>query len=308
MSLQTHIVTLIAPPDKLSGAEITFVTSLLTDRGLAVEDPVCLEGGRAADVRFSLDQDQSHALEEDLRQALASVPVDFALQALLPDQPRKRQLLLADMDSTIVTGETLDEMSDHLGLKDKIAAITAKAMNGEIDFQDALRERVAMLKGLKETAVLETLKQIGYTSGAADLVRTMRLHGARCVLVSGGFEHFTSKVREEIGFHADFANRLEVEESMLTGRVLEPILDKSAKLERLTAECEALGVSPAAAVTVGDGANDLMMIEAATDAGGLGVAFHAKPTVAARARFRIQHTDLRSLLYIQGYHCDSIED
>jgi phosphoserine phosphatase len=214
----------------------------------------------------------------------------------------RKRLLLADMDSTIVTTETLDELAAFAGLKDKVAAITARAMNGELDFKAALRERVGMLAGLPVSALEATWAETRLMPGAEALVRTMRAHGAHCALVSGGFTFFTGRVAERVGFHAHFSNTLEIAEGRLTGKVAEPILDKDAKLATLKRLAAELGLPLSAALTVGDGANDLPMLQSA----GLGVAFRAKPVVAAAARARVEHADLRALLYAQGYRATEI--
>jgi phosphoserine phosphatase len=214
---------------------------------------------------------------------------------------RRKRLLVADMDSTIIGCECLDELADFAGLKAEIAAVTARAMAGEIAFESALRDRVALLAGLELTALERTFaERVRLNPGAARLVRTMTADGARCVLVSGGFDYFTSRVAAAAGFSAHRGNRLLDDGARLTGAVAEPILGREAKLAALTEEAAALGIDLSQTLAVGDGANDLAMIEAA----GLGVAYHAKPIVAARAQARIEHTDLTALLYFQGYGQD----
>ena len=198
----------------------------------------------------------------------------------------------------------LDELAEFLGLRDKVAAITARAMNGEIDFAAALRERVGLLKGLAVARLDEAARRIRYTRGGATLVATMKKHGAHCALVSGGFTCFTGIVRRTLGFDTDSANVLNEEGGTLAGTVAPPILGKEAKLATLQRLAAEHGLSTAEAVSVGDGANDLPMLGAA----GLGVAFHAKPVVAAEVPARIDHGDLTSLLYLQGYRrADFIE-
>ncbi|MCB1508194.1 MAG: phosphoserine phosphatase SerB, partial [Hyphomicrobiaceae bacterium] len=206
--------------------------------------------------------------------------------------------LIADMDSTMIGQECIDELAAELGLKDKIATITERAMRGEIDFEPALRERVALLKGL-DASVVDTViaERITLTPGGPELVRTMRANGGFTALVSGGFTLFTSVIAERIGFDTTSANILNVEDGKLAGTVAEPILGRQAKLDALRAHAEARGLSLAETMAVGDGANDLAMIEAA----GMGVAFRAKPAVAAKARAQIHHSDLTALLYMQGY-------
>ena len=210
---------------------------------------------------------------------------------------RRKAVLLADMESTIVTTETLDELAAYAGLKDRIAAITARSMNGEIDFPTALRERVAMLKGLSLSALERTWGETIFCPGARTLIATMRHFGATTALVSGGFTFFTARVAAELGFDINRANTLLDNGSELTGEVAEPILDRDAKLATLNELAAKRGVKLAATLAVGDGANDLAMLQAA----GLGVAYHAKPVVAAQVHNRIEHTDLTALLFAQGY-------
>ena len=206
------------------------------------------------------------------------------------------------MDSTIVTSETLDELAAFAGLKDRIAAITKRAMDGELDFIQALAERVGMLAGLPVSALERTWEATEMTPGAAELVATMRAAGAHCVLVSGGFTFFTARVAERLGFHAHNSNTLLTRDGKLTGRVADPVLDRHAKLATLKRVAAELGLPLSAALAVGDGANDLDMIRAA----GLGVAFRAKPIVAAAARAKVDHSDLRALLFAQGFRAPDI--
>ena len=227
--------------------------------------------------------------------ALGGAPVDAIAQ---PATGRRKRLLVSDMDSTIVTSETLDELAAYAGLKDEVAAITRRSMNGEIDFSQALRERVGMLAGLDTAALEATWATTAFMPGAAELVATMRAHGARTVLVSGGFTWFTGRVAAALGFDAHFANTLEFDAAhRLTGAVGNPILDREAKLSILRSEAMSLSIGADAAIAVGDGANDLAMIRVA----GLGVAFRAKPVVAAETCHRVRHCGLRALLFAQGY-------
>ena len=226
--------------------------------------------------------------------ALSGKPVDVLVSR---QRGRRKAVLIADMDSTIVTSETLDELAGQAGLKDKVAEITRRSMNGEIDFATALRERVAMLKGLKLSALERTWRAIEFSPGAHTLVATMRGFGAVTALVSGGFSYFTERVAAELGFDIQRANVLLDDGTALTGAVKEPILDQNSKLKTLGELAEKRGVRLAATLAVGDGANDLPMLKAA----GLGFAYRAKPVVAAEMANRIEHTDLRSLLFAQGY-------
>ncbi len=232
------------------------------------------------------------------RQTLAAAPIDVCVQ---PWNGRRKRLFVADMDSTIIGCECLDELADFAGVKDAVSAITERAMRGEIAFEGALRERVAMLKGL-DLASLERAyaERVRLNPGARILVRTMAENGARCVLVSGGFNYFTSRVAAAAGFHADRANSLGAANGRLTGTVGEPILGREAKLAALTEEAAALGAPLMAAIAIGDGANDLAMIGAA----GLGIAYRAKPIVAAEADCAVDHADLTAVLYFQGYRAD----
>lgn len=231
----------------------------------------------------------------DVEAAIAGLAVDYALQ---PAEGRRKRLFLADMDSTIINVECLDELADFAGLKAEIAAITERAMRGELAFEGALRERVGMLKGLNVSALQRAYdERVRLNPGAETLVKTMAANGTRCVLVSGGFTFFTSRVAQVAGFHANRANTFIIDGDQLSGQVGEPILGKEAKLAALNEESQALGLPLSASLTVGDGANDLAMIQAS----GLGVAYRAKPVVAAQADARVDHADLTALLYFQGY-------
>lgn len=230
-----------------------------------------------------------------IRHALAGVPIDVNV---VPAARRRKKLLIADMDSTIIGQECIDEIADFAGLKTQVATITERAMRGEIDFETALRKRVALLKGLEE-AVLQRVfdERVRLNPGARVLTATMRARGAACVLVTGGFTFFASRVAALAGFDHVQANRLAVQGGRLTGRVEEPILGRSSKLEALRRHSAERGLSAEDTLAVGDGANDLAMLAAA----GLGVAFRAKPIVAAQARARVEHGDLSALLFLQGY-------
>ena len=246
--------------------------------------------------QFGIVGGDTAELKQALARRLAELPVDWQLAA--DDSHRRKRLLVADMDSTIIGCECLDELADFAGVKAAVSAITERAMRGEIDFEGALRERVAMLDGLPSSDLQRCFdERVRLNPGARVLATTMAEHGARCVLVSGGFDFFTRRVAEAAGFHAERANHLIEAADRLTGKVREPILGRAAKLAALREEAAALGLGLADTLAVGDGANDLAMIEAA----GLGVAYRAKPVVAAQADARIDHTDLTTLLYFQGY-------
>ncbi len=257
-----------------------------------VKEPRVLGPGA---IDLALEADAISPVRLAVAKALEGQSVDAAVQ---PWNGRRKGLLIADMDSTIIGCECIDELADFAGVKDKVSEITERAMRGELDFESALRERVAMLKGLS-VAVLQRCydERVRLNPGARTLVRTMTAHGARALLVSGGFSFFTSRVAQAAGFHADRANTLIEAGGALTGEVGSPILGREAKLAALREESAALGLTPVGALAVGDGANDLAMINAA----GLGVAYRAKPIVAAEADAKIDHCDLTALLYFQGY-------
>ena len=252
-----------------------------------------LSAGIAADICF--DGVDASAAEKDLRECIGRAPADVFVQK---EAGRRKRLLIADMDSTMIGQECIDELAAAVGKKDVIAAIIERAMRGELEFEPALRERAAMLAGLPASVIGEVLaNQITLTPGARELVGTMRAHGAYCALVSGGFTAFTSEIAAQLGFHENKANTLGIADGQLTGTVGEPILGREAKRQRLEELLAEKGLDASSAVAVGDGANDLAMIERA----GLGVAYHAKPAVAAAADARVDHGDLTALLYFQGY-------
>jgi phosphoserine phosphatase len=251
----------------------------------------------AVDIPFTGSEDIG-AVAARLREARGDLPIDIVVQ---PAALRRKKLFLADMDSTMIGQECIDELADFAGLKAHVAAITARAMRGEIEFESALRERVALLKGLSVGVADEALaKRITLTPGGRELVATMRAHGAYTCLISGGFTLFTRAVAAMIGFHENRGNELKVEDGKLTGEVTEPILGRAAKLATLVELRESFDFDEIDTLVVGDGANDLAMIEHA----GLGVAYHAKPAVAAAAAARIDYGDLTALLYAQGYKRD----
>lgn len=231
----------------------------------------------------------------DVWAALQAEGFDLAVQAA---EGRRKRLLLADMDSTMIRQECIDELAAEAGVGAHVAAITARAMNGELEFEGALRERVALLRGLPEGVIDRVFDQrITFMPGGRELVATMRAQGARTALVSGGFTAFTSRVAAALGFDEHRANDLGLDGGRLTGTVAEPILGRAAKVQALEEISAALGITPAQAMAVGDGANDLGMLGLA----GAGVALHAKPSVAAQCDLRVNHGDLTALLYLQGY-------
>ena len=282
----THILTLVADRSAttLSPAVIQRVQDAVRGKPAVILSP-----GEACDISCPTRPDDA-----TVAAALERLPIDAIVTKA---RGRRKALLVADMDSTIVTSETLDELAAHAGLQIEIAAITRRSMNGEIDVAAALRERVLMLKGLSLTALEKTWAGTRLTPGAIELVATMRAHNATTALVSGGFTYFTGKVAAQLGFDVHRANTLLEHGDALSGEVGLPILDRFAKLEILEELATARGLKLAATLAVGDGANDLDMLAAA----GLGVAFHAKPVVAAAARARVDHGGLRALLFAQGY-------
>jgi phosphoserine phosphatase len=250
-----------------------------------------LDEGVAADLRFAAPLD---AVRAALGEALAGEPIDVIVQ---PAALREKRLLVADMDSTLIGQEGLDELAALVGAGDRVAGITERAMQGEIAFEPALRERVALLAGLSESVIAEVLRdRITLNPGARTLARTMQARGAYVAIVSGGFRQFTRAVRERIGADEDRANELAIRNGKLTGEVIEPILGHDAKLGALKEIAAARGLMLVETLAVGDGANDLAMLKAA----GLGVAYRAKPKVAAGAAARIDHADLTALLFAQG--------
>lgn len=248
-----------------------------------------IDEGLAADLEFAMHPDAARAALEG-----AFPATDVAVQ---PAKGRAKRLLVADMDSTMITVECIDELADYAGIKARIAEVTERAMKGELDFGAALDARVALLQGLSERAIEQCLtERVKLMPGAVTLVQTMRARGAMAVLVSGGFTRFAEPVGAEIGFHRVIANRLVIADGTLDGTVEKPIVDSNTKLETLLAVRAELGLAAAETLAVGDGANDLAMIRAA----GLGVAYRAKPIIAAAAGVRVDHGDLTALLYMQG--------
>lgn len=253
-----------------------------------------LADGIAADLLpdAGLDEAMVSAL---LRAALAGQPVDVVVQN---HDSRRKKLLIADMDSTMIGQECIDELADVVGLKEHVSAITARAMNGEIPFESALRERVALLKGLQVSVVADVIRdRITLTPGGRELIATMKKNGGHTALVSGGFTCFTGPVAAMLGFDENQANVLIEENGAFAGFVQEPILGRQAKADALLKIASRIGIAPGEALAVGDGANDLSMLQLA----GSGVALHAKPSVAAQTKHRIDHGDLTALLYMQGY-------
>lgn len=266
----------------------------MASRSVGASTVVWLAEGIACDLALPQAVDTTY-ITATLRTALAAEPIDVIVQQA---ETRRKKILLADMDSTMIDQECIDELADEIGVKEHVASITARSMNGEIAFEPALRERVALLRGL-DAAVVDRIvaNRITLASGGRALVRTMRANGAWTALISGGFEVFTTRIADMLGFQENRANRLLEQDGRFTGLVGEPILGRAAKAEALLEIAARLELTPADAIAVGDGANDLDMIRLA----GTGVALHAKPAVAAQAKVRIDHGDLTALLYVQGY-------
>ena len=284
------VATLIADPstEPLSEATVDRAAQALN----GIERRRWLDEGVAADLVFTGDLKAKRAA---LESALSGDAIDVIVQPLAH---RRKRLLIADMDSTLIGQECVDELAARVGVGDRVAAITERAMRGDIAFAPALRERVALLQGLPETVIQDVLKdRITLSRGARTLVRTMRANGAYVAIVSGGFRQFTGAIRERLGADEDRANVLMIEGGRLTGQVMEPILGQDAKLNALKEIAAAMGLALDDTLAVGDGANDLPMLQAA----GLGIAYRAKPKVAAGADARVERTDLSALLYAQGF-------
>ena len=288
------VLTLIGPdrPGSLPPEMAALAAAELSDGGAEVGALDWLCEAVACDIPFGgLEPVQAETI---VRARFPDTALDIAAQ---PAEGRRKRLLLADMESTIITRELIDELARLAGIGEQIAAITRRSMRGEIDFAQSLRERVAMLAGRPDSLLAEVEPLIELMPGARQMVATMRAAGARTVLVSGGFDRFASIAARLAGFDAFHANHLETAGGALTGRVAEPILDRQGKRAILAEEAARLGLAPAETAAIGDGANDIAMLQSA----GLGVAYHAKPAVAAAARYRLEQADLTGLLYFQGY-------
>jgi phosphoserine phosphatase len=271
------------------------IRSALRDSGVAAITLDFLAPGVAADA--FLESGDLFETRARLHAALAEQPVDVIVQ---PVEGRRKRLLVADMDSTMIEQECIDELASLVGMHDRISVITERAMAGELNFESALRERVALLAGVTLDQIETLVTRITLTPGSRALVQTMRANGAHTALVTGGFTPFTEPVAARIGFHETFANRLEIIDRALTGVVLDPVQGRAGKHAALAGLRERLGLPHAATLAIGDGANDLDMLREA----GLGVAYHAKPKVAEVAHARVDHADLTALLYAQGYRRD----
>ena len=292
--MSDFVATLVSHPDKaaLSDALLSKLAQALPENAKVIR----LDGAIAIDIVFAAETAKAaEASLAPVEKVLSSKPVDVILQSLAG---RRKKLFIADMDSTMIEQECIDELAAELRLKQKVAKITERAMKGELDFEPALRERVALLKGLDAGVIPKVISnRITHTSGARTLISTLRGHGVYTALVSGGFTLFTEPVSLAIGFDEHRANRLEIENGKLTGQVMDPILGREAKKSALIELRDLFALQEHETLAIGDGANDLDMIKEA----GLGIAFHAKPAVAEAAHARINHADLTALLYAQGY-------
>lgn len=289
----THVLTLVSSSKDLSIAHLEQLENYVEGKAIGLaEKPVWLDAHIAADLPVQNAVTMAQMVE--LRALFAADKIDILCSK---SEGRKKKLLLADMDSTIVTTETLDELAGKAGIKDQIAAITARAMNGELDFHAALRERVGLLKGLPISALQETLDETEFCEGAQALIHAMREAGATCVLVSGGFTFFTGAVSQKAGFHHHHGNTLHEDGAMLLGTVGDDILDKDSKLAYLKSYSQSLGIDLGETVAIGDGANDLPMLAAA----GLGIGYRPKPVLAENLLNILQFADLRGVLYAQGF-------
>ena len=287
----THTLVLVGDPLP-QGAEANATTILAAYDASPIDGRV-LSIERASELTVEGVTGRESTIVAALREALPEVDI-----ALMPSENRRKKLLCADMDATIVVGETIDELADAVGIKDEVAAITERAMRGELDFEQALDARVAMLKGLAASEIDRVAQSLTYMPGAAALVATMRHHGADCVLVSGGFDRVTGVVRERLGFHLDRSNHLDVgSDQRLTGTVRKPVVGAETKRALLIERAESAGIPMEDCLAIGDGANDCLMVERA----GMGIAYQAKPTLQSVTDLHINHTDLRTALYFQGY-------
>lgn len=287
------VVTLIAAPSgELDAGIVAEAAARLNGLGAETGRADWLAEGRACDLEFDgLSADQADAA---VRIGLDGNPVDVIAQRT---EGRRKRLLIADMDSTIVTSETLTDVAEAAGKGDIIAEITDRVMRGELDFADSLRERVAMLEGLSENALEQAYGEIEVSPGAETLVRTMIASGAVTALVSGGFTYFTSRIAQRLGFHINMANEFIIKDGKLTGKVGEPILARTSKYDALVKLSAENGLSLDDTAAIGDGANDLEMIQAA----GLGCAYRGKPILREAARVKLDHADLTGLLFAQGF-------
>lgn len=289
----SFFLTLITPQNTLTPGHLERALQYLDHQGISpAGNPLWLAPHRAADIPLSgrphFDQMQS------LRRGFMDDQIDVIVS---PAESRRKTLLFADMDSTIVTTETLDELAVFAGVGDQVAEITQGTMNGTIDFYEAIRLRVGMLKGLPEATLKKVLDHTETSPGVELAISVMKRHGAHSSIVSSGFTYFTAAIAARCGFDDHFGNIMEIAHGALTGHVPEPILDKEAKRATLLMKCEQFGVDPIQTLAIGDGSNDIPMLQTA----GLGIAYHPRPIVAETIDNQIIHTDFTSILFAQGY-------
>ncbi len=293
--IETYVTTVIADPDitALEPQHIEAVQASIPEGGGKILEVNNVERGQV--VEFTFASDDANYVHSKIEETLDGLPVDAVTQNR---RYRQKKLLISDMDSTMITCECIDELADFAGLKPEVARITEKAMNGEMDFKEALRARVSLLMGL-DVSTLEAVYQsrVKAMPGALELITAAKLNGCHTVLVSGGFGYFTSRVARQLGFDEHYGNELEVMEGKLTGRVKEPIMDKEFKLNVMFETCRRLNIMPSQVVALGDGANDLPMLLAA----GLGIAYHAKPITQKAARSRLNHNNLSAVIGCLGW-------
>ena len=292
--IMPHALTLVASDTPLSAGHLAKVEGFIGTHGLSlIDDPVWLNPHKAVDFKISDCLNKSQM--DELRQELNQNHIDVFCTALAG---RRKKLLCADMESTIIKNEMLEELAEELGLRDTIAEITQRSMNGEIDFTQSLIERVAMLKDLSETKLTDSLPTLKINTGAKTLVQTMKKFGTTCVLVTGGFTFFSDYIAKKIGFDHHHANILDIQGGKLTGKLASEVLDPDSKLRFLEQYCQTLGIQTSETLALGDGANDLPMLTKA----GLGAGYYPKPALKDVLMNQILHTDFTSVLYAQGYN------
>lgn len=299
-----YVLTLVANTDKqpLTDRQINIAFMALEKQDAQIQELRWLSPNEACDIHFEYLAPTPLKLDK-LQAKLDKYQLDFVVQPFAPEAQRRKKMLISDMDSTIIQQECIDELADVLGIKDQVSAITTRAMNNELDFKESLHHRVQLLKNLPESALKEVYQnRITLMPGAKQLIQTMQHHGAHCVLVSGGFTFFTSRVAQEVGFHEHHANQLEIIDGKLSGKVIEPILDKESKVQSLLSISTNHNIAITDILAIGDGANDIPMLQKA----GLGVAVHAHENVRNQIPVQINYTGLESLLFFQGYHRSEI--
>jgi phosphoserine phosphatase len=289
-----YVLTVMAHPSQPLPDDVTaLMDTALAAAGLNLEGASILSEGLAIDGFFEAEN------VPDLTSAFTGLPVDYAITA---EDTRRKSLLIADMDSTIITSETLNDLATLSGKGDAVTEITERAMRGELNFADSLLARVKMIGGTSADLIQTIIDEVTLSEGAEALVASMRNHGARTILISGGFVFMTEVMQKRLGFHEHYANTLIIEDNVITGELRMPIVDQHTKRNRLDLTVEAMGISREDVITVGDGANDRDMTESA----GIGVAYRGKDSLKAVADVKLDHADLRGLLWLQGYHGDEI--